>query len=87
MPKAFSNNIIDWLLANYKKPEDLFCENGLLKQVIKALAERDLQTKMAEQLGHDKHEPVSNASGNARNGISRRTLKGAFGQLPIEIPP
>ena len=27
-----------------------------------------------------------NATGNARNGKSTKTLKGEFGELPIEIP-
>lgn len=83
IPKALPNDLIDGLLANYKKPEDLIGENGLLKQLTKALVERALQAEIAEYLGHDKHEPVSNATGNARNGKSRKTLKGAFGELPI----
>ena len=41
---------------------------------------------MTEHLGHDKHEAVMNATGNARNGKSNKTLKGKFGELPIEIP-
>ena len=41
---------------------------------------------MADHLGHDKHEPVSNPAGNSRNGKSRKTLKGEFGELPIDIP-
>ena len=41
---------------------------------------------MTEYLGHEKHEPVANAAGNTRNGRSRKTLKGEFGELPIEIP-
>ena len=41
---------------------------------------------MTEHLGHEKHEPVANAVGNIRNGRSRKTLKGEFGELPIEIP-
>jgi len=85
-PKALPNDLIDGLLANYKKPEDLIGENGLLKQLTKALVERALQAEMAEHLGHDKHSPVSNATGNARNGKSRKTLKDEFGELPIEIP-
>jgi putative transposase len=40
---------------------------------------------MSEHLGHDKHAPVSNATSNARNGKSRKTLKGEFGELPIEV--
>ena len=41
---------------------------------------------MAAHLGHGKHEPVTNDGGNTRNGMSSKTLKGDFGELPIEIP-
>ena len=85
-PKPLSAGLIDSLLADYKKPEDLIGEHGLLKQLTKALVERALQAEMAEHLGHDKHETVNNATGNTRNGKSRKTLKGEFGELPIEIP-
>lgn len=78
--------LIDGLLADYKKPEDLIGENGLLKQLTKMLVERALDAEMAEHLGHGKNEPVTNLSGNARNGKSKKTLKGEFGELPIEIP-
>ena len=49
------NALIDALLSNYKKPEDLIGENGLLKQLTKALVERALQAEMTEHLGHDKY--------------------------------
>ena len=78
--------LIDGLLADYKKPEDLIGENGLLKQLTKMLVERALDAEMAEHLGHGKNEPVTNMNGNARNGKSKKTLKGEFGELPIEIP-
>jgi len=84
--KSLPNDLIDGLLASYKKPEDLIGENGLLKQLTKALVERALEAEMAEHLGHDKNEPVKNATGNTRNGKSRKTLKGDFGELPIEVP-
>lgn len=74
------------LLANYQKPEDLIGENGLLKQLTKLLVEKALDAEMAAHLGHGKHEPVVNAAGNTRNGKSRKTLKGEFGELPIEVP-
>ena len=85
-PQPLPIDLIDCLLADYKKPEDLIGENGLLKQLTKALVERALQAEIAEHLGHDKHETVTNPPGNARNGKSRKTLKGEFGELPIEIP-
>ena len=78
--------LIDGLLADYKKPEDLIGENGLLKQLTKMLVERALDAEIAEHLGHGKNELVTNLSGNARNGKSKKTLKGEFGELPIEIP-
>jgi len=81
-----SNELIDRLLADYKKPEDLIGENGLLKQLTKRLVERALEAEMAEHLGHGKNEPVANPKGNTRNGKSKKTLKGEFGELPIEIP-
>lgn len=81
-----SNELIDALLADYKKPEDLIGENGLLKQLTKRLVERALQAEMAQHLGHAKNDSVANASGNTRNGKSSKTLKGEFGELPIEVP-
>ena len=63
-----------------------FGENGLLKQLTKLLVEKALEAEMADHLGHGKNEPVENPAGNTRNGKSRKTLKGEFGELPIEIP-
>ena len=52
----------------------------------KRLVERALEAEMAEHLGHGKNESVANPKGNTRNGMSRKTLKGEFGELPIENP-
>lgn len=84
--KALPTDLIDSLLSGYKKPEDLIGENGLLKQITKAVVERALQAEMEAHLGHAKNETVANQAGNTRNGKSRKTLKGEFGELPIEIP-
>jgi len=83
---ALPAELIDSLLSGYKKPEDLIGEHGLLKQLTKALVERALEAEMEAHLGHAKHESVANTAGNTRNGKSRKTLKGEFGELPIEIP-
>ncbi len=74
------------LLADYKRPEDLIGENGLLKQLTKLLVEKALDVELTEHLGHERHEAVANTRGNTRNGKSRKTLKGEFGELPIEVP-
>nr|WP_315229124.1 IS256 family transposase [uncultured Albidiferax sp.] len=78
--------LLSSLLAKYKKPEDLIGENGLLNQLTKLLVEKALDTELTHHLGHARHEAVANASGNTRNGKSKKTLKGEFGELPIEVP-
>jgi len=42
-----------YLEAYYKTPEDLFGENGLLKQLIKKLVDR-VEDEMSHYLGHTK---------------------------------
>lgn len=83
---AIEKDLLDRLLADYKKPEDLIGETGLLKQLTKALLERALETELTEHLGHAKHAPRLTQGGNARNGKSAKTIKGEFGKLPIEVP-
>ena len=53
-----SNELLDSLLADYKKPKDLIGEHGLLKQLTKKLVERAHEVEMAEHLGHFRNEPV-----------------------------
>jgi putative transposase len=77
---------IDTLLKNYKTPQEIIGENGLLQQLTKAVLQRALQAEMTLHLGHEKHALVSNKEGNARNGTSLKTIKGEFGNMPIEIP-
>lgn len=84
--KPIPPELLDTLLSGYQKPEDLIGENGLLKQLTKARVERALEAELNEHLGHAKYEPVTHLSDNARNGKSRKNLKGDFGDLPIEIP-
>ena len=83
---TIDNELIDKLLKDYKKPEDIIGEDGLLKQLTKAILERAMQAEMSEHLGYEKHDPAGNNTGNSRNGTSSKTLKGEFGRLPIEVP-
>jgi len=78
--------LIDKLLADYQKPEDLIGENGLLKQLTKAVIERALQAELTTHLGYEKHSPEGHHSGNSRNGVSTKQLKGEFGEVQIEVP-
>ena len=83
---TINDALLDQLLKDYQKPEDLLGENGLLKQLTKAVLERALQAELTHHLGYDKHSPAGNHSGNSRNGKSKKTLKGDFGSMPLEVP-
>jgi len=72
--------------ACWPTTRSLIDENGSLKQLAKLLVEKTLDAELTEHLGHGRHEAVANARGNTRNGKSRKTLKGEFGELPIEVP-
>ncbi len=78
--------LVDELLAGYKKPEDIIGENGLLKQLTKALLERAMNAELTEHVGYEKHDPAGNNSGNSRNGASKKKLKGDFGEMELETP-
>src|SRR5580658_3410768 len=83
---AIDEKLIDQLLTDYKKPEDIIGENGLLKELTKAILERALQAEMTDHLGYEKHDPAGHHRGNSRNGNSQKTLKGEFGELELETP-
>ena len=83
---AIDLRLVDKLLADYKKPEDLIGENGLLKQLTKALLERAMRAELTEHLGYEKHDPAGHNSGNSRNGVTTKTLKGDFGEMTLETP-
>jgi len=78
--------LIDKLLADYKGPEDLIGEQGLLKQLTKSLVERAMHAELKQHLGYEKHDPAGRGSGNSRNGTSPKTLKGDFGEVELEVP-
>src|SRR5271170_5852840 len=81
-----NKELIDELLKNYQKPEDVIGENGLLKQLTKALLERAMAAELTHHLGYEKSDPAGYHSGNSRNGTTSKTLKGDFGELEIETP-
>jgi putative transposase len=81
--KPISDELIDEFLKQGRTAEDV---NGLLQQITKAVLERALQGEMSEHLGYTKHDPAGNNSGNSRNGATRKTLQGDFGEIELETP-
>ena len=78
--------LIDELLKGYQKPEDVIGENGLLKQLTKALLERAMSAELTHHLGYEKHDPAGHHSGNSRNGSTAKTVKGELGEMVVETP-
>jgi len=84
--KELLNSLLDQLLKDYQKPEDILGEQGLLKQFTKAVLERAMGAELTEHLGYEKHDPAGYGSGNTRNGSSGKTVKGKNGEVTIEVP-
>lgn len=83
---AIPPELLDQLLKDYQKPEDLLGENGLLQQLTKALIERVLQGELTHHLGYDKYAREDKTGDDSRNGSSSKTLKSKHGELTIEVP-
>jgi putative transposase len=83
---AMKVEMIDELLKGCKTQEDIFGENGVFKQLVKALTERALQSELTSHLGYEKHEIKGKNSGNSRNGTSVKTVKGENGEIELAIP-
>ena len=80
------DELLDELIKGYQKPEDLIGENGLLKELTKRLVERALRGELTHHLGYERNEDAAAKGSNRRNGSSRKTLKGDFGDLEISVP-
>ena len=83
---AIAEAVLDELLKDYEKPDDLLGQNGLLKQLQKRLLERAMGAELTVRLGRGKHDPAGKNSGNSRNGTGVKTLKGEFGHLELATP-
>lgn len=86
MDSRITPELLDQLLAGYSKPEDLTGEQGLFKQLKKALIERALGAELSEHLGYEKGDPAGRGSGNSRNGASSKTLLTEEGEVEIAVP-
>lgn len=79
-------DLLDSLMKDYKNPEDLIGENGLLKQLTKQLLERAMQAETTEHLGYEKNATAEKKTTNSRNGSYKKRIKGEFGNLDVTVP-
>ena len=83
---TITKEVLDELLKDYRGPDDLTGEEGLLKQLTKALVERAMGAELTEHLGYEKHEPGEKPGANRRNGTSPKTVRSDQGPIALEVP-
>ncbi len=78
--------LLDELLSDYETPEDLLGDDGLFKQLKKALLERALGAELSDHLGYEKGDPAGRGTGNSRNGHSGKTVLTEDGEVELAVP-
>ena len=61
-------------------------EEGLFKQLKKALLERALGAELSDHLGYEKGDPAGRGTGNSRNGHSGKTVLTGDGAVELAVP-
>jgi len=80
------DDLLDKLISDYKSPEDVVGENGLLNQLTKRVLERVLDSELTDHLGYQKNSILGNNSGNSRNGRSKKEVLTDQGKISLNIP-
>lgn len=80
------DSLIDELIKGYTKPEDILGENGILKQLNKAVIERCLSAELSHHLGYSKYNSDGKNTGNSRNGTTPKKIHTELGEIPIDVP-
>jgi putative transposase len=83
---VIKKELLDELFASVENPQDLMGEDGLLKELKKALLERAMNAELDEHLGYSKNDPAGRNNGNSRNGHGRKTIVGEDGEMEIATP-
>jgi len=83
---AIKKELVDELLKDVD-PKAVFSSEGLLSEIKKALAERMLNAEMDQHLESEAAATADGAaSGNHRNGYSKKTVITDTSQVELEIP-
>lgn len=77
--------LLDQLLADNEKPEDLIGDDGVFKQLKKAPIETALGAELPEHLGYEKGDPAGRGRGNSRNGTGAKTVLTEDGEVEIAV--
>jgi putative transposase len=80
------DELIDELLAGARTPEEITGPDGLLSRLTKRLVERAMDAELTEHLGYERGQAPPGGVGNARNGMTPKTLHTEHGSVRIEQP-
>jgi putative transposase len=80
------DGLIDQLLAGARTPEEITGPEGLLSRLTKRLVERAMAAELTEHLGYEHRVAPPGGVGNARNGMTPKTLHTEHGSVRIEQP-
>ena len=83
MSVELDDKLVDQIVGQIKTQDDLA---DLSRQLLKAAVERVMATELEDHLGYSKHSPEGHNTGNSRNGHSKKTLKGDFGEIEVKTP-
>jgi putative transposase len=86
-----ADELLDELLLDYRTPEDILGESGLLKQLSKRLIERALAGELTHHLASsrsniEEDEESERTRPNSRNGHSKKTVQSQHGSMELSIP-
>ena len=80
------DELIDELLAGARTPEEITGPDGLLQRLTKRLVERALAAELTDHLGYEHGAAPPGGVGNARNGMTPKTIHTDHGSVRIEQP-
>lgn len=83
MSVELDDKLVDQIAGQIKTQDDLA---DLSRLLLKAAIERVMAAELEDHLGYSKHSPEGHNSGNSRNGHSKKTIKGDFGELELKTP-
>lgn len=81
---AFAPELLDQLLEDYRRPEDMLGPGGIFDQLKKALAERCLGAELGHHLAQEAATPA--APHNHRNGTTPKTVQTETSALRLAVP-
>lgn len=83
MSVEIDQELIEKLASQIKTQDDLA---DLSRQLLKLSVERVMAAELENHLGYPKHAPEGQHTGNSRNGYSKKTIKGDFGEVEVKTP-